>query len=308
MPATAAAVFEGRLAPAKARLLCRAVNERTREAFARDEEMLVGLLAGLTVDDAAQAVRFWLRHADEDGPDPRDRATNALWLSQTLAGRWRLKADLDQESGTVVAGVLAGLVDESCRAARREGVAVSGQGARLRAEALVEMARRATAAGPETARAVRPLLWVIAGAEQLASGKGVCELAGGGAISARTARRLACDCDLVRVLCDPDGSPGLDLGRAERTASANQRRLLWLRDGGCTFPGCGRPPGWCQAHHIVFWEHGGATDLANLALLCSYHHHLCHEGGWRLTRDHDDGRLEFYRPDGTPLEPPLIAA
>jgi hypothetical protein len=53
-------------------------------------------------------------------------------------------------------------------------------------------------------------------------------------------------------------------------------------------------------------EHGGATYLANLVLLCSYHHHLCHEGGWRLTRDHD-GRLVFCRPDGIRIEPPLIA-
>jgi hypothetical protein len=149
------------------------------------------------------------------------------------------------------------------------------------------------------------LLWLIAGEESLMKGTGVAELAGGGVISALTAQRLACDCDFARVLMDPDGNK-INLNRAQRRASGTQRRLLWLRDGGCTFPGCGRPPGWCEAHHIEFWENGGHTNLNNLALLCSYHHHLCHEGGFRLERQHD--QLVFHRPDGTRLEPPLIAA
>jgi hypothetical protein len=273
--------------------------------FGRDEGMLVATLGRLTVDEAAQAVRFWLRHADADGPDPRDRDANGLWLSQTLDGRWQLRAELDQESGAVVAGALAGVVDAGYRAQRDQGVEVAGQGPRLRADALVELARRATAT-PDHAPAARPLVWVIAGEEALESGQGVAELAGAGAIWAVTAQRLRCDCDLVRVLYDPDGTPHLELGRAQRTASGTQRRLLWLRDGGCTFPGCGRPPEWCEAHHIIWWEHGGPTDLHNLCLLCRYHHHLCHEGGYRVGWDGD--QLVFYRPDGSRLEPPVIAA
>ena len=50
------------------------------------------------------------------------------------------------------------------------------------------------------------------------------------------------------------------------------------------FPGCDRPSEWCQAHHLIPFEHGGSTDLANLCLLCSHHHHLVHEGGWSLER------------------------
>ena len=33
-----------------------------------------------------------------------------------------------------------------------------------------------------------------------------------------------------------------------RTATPDQWRHLRLRDKGCTWPGCDRPPGWCQAH------------------------------------------------------------
>jgi hypothetical protein len=166
------------------------------------------------------------------------------------------------------------------------------------------MARRATAA-PDDAPAARPLVWVIAGEEQLSSGKGVCELAGGGAIAAITAQRLACDAAIAKVLVAPGGEQ-INLNRAQRRASPTQRRLLWLRDRGCTFPGCGRPPGWCEAHHIVFWENGGLTDLANLALLCAFHHHLCHEGGFRVERIAN--QLVFFRPDGSIVELPLVAA
>jgi uncharacterized protein DUF222/HNH endonuclease len=304
MEVTAAAVESGALAPAKARLLAGAVNDRTREAFVRDERVLVDTLAGLPVDEAAVVVRHWQQAADEDGPGPRDRDANGVWLSQSLNGRWHLRGDLDVESGTVLNGVLAGFVTRIRHERRQAGVDLTGMGPRLRAEGLMDMARRSTVA-PDSSSAARPLVWVIAGQEQLATGRGVCELAGGGAISAAAAQRLACDCDMATVAVGAGGEE-INVGRAQRRATATQRRLLWLRDRGCTFPGCGRPPGWCEAHHIVCWEHGGPTDLDNLALLCSHHHHLCHEGGWRLRRV--DGELVFTRPDGTRLHPPTIAA
>jgi hypothetical protein len=35
-------------------------------------------------------------------------------------------------------------------------------------------------------------------------------------------------------------------------------------------------------------------------LVCSFHHHLVHEGGWALTRS-EDGELSFIAPDGHAL-------
>ncbi|MEZ5090274.1 MAG: HNH endonuclease signature motif containing protein [Micropruina sp.] len=40
------------------------------------------------------------------------------------------------------------------------------------------------------------------------------------------------------------------------------------------FAGCNRPAADCDAHHIVPWQQGGATSLANLCLLCKHHHNL----------------------------------
>jgi Domain of unknown function (DUF222)/HNH endonuclease len=91
----------------------------------------------------------------------------------------------------------------------------------------------------------------------------------------------------------------LEVGRTRRVVSAAQRAALVVRDRGCVFPGCDRPPGWCEAHHLVHWLHGGPTDLPNLALLCRAHHRAVHEGGWRLHRD-PDGRITATPPHRRP--------
>jgi len=164
------------------------------------------------------------------------------------------------------------------------------------------MARRAAAADPARSGA-RPLLTVIVDLPTLEGRAGrPAVVEGGGVISAEAARRLACDAGISRLLTDADGVV-LDLGRTVRTATADQWRLLRLRDRGCTWPGCDRPPGWCQAHHITWWEHGGRTDIEGLTLLCNHHHHRIHDGGWKLERL-DDGGLRFTGIDGRVLNRP----
>ena len=51
------------------------------------------------------------------------------------------------------------------------------------------------------------------------------------------------------------------------------------------------------AHHVRHWADGGETSLANTLLLCSAHHRLVHEGGYRIRRD-CAGQWFFQRPDG----------
>ena len=96
-----------------------------------------------------------------------------------------------------------------------------------------------------------------------------------------------------------DGIP-LDLGRGERRATRAQRRALARRDGGCTFPGCDAPVAWCDAHHVVHWDDGGSTDLANLALLCRRHHGVTHRTGWTMVAT-DDHRFVWTTPEGRTL-------
>jgi hypothetical protein len=93
------------------------------------------------------------------------------------------------------------------------------------------------------------------------------------------------------------GSDGqvLDLGQARRLFTGPVRRALVLRDGGCAFPGCDRPPRWCDGHHIKGVLDGGPTDVDNGVLLCKFHHGVIHRGDWTV-RMGRDRRPEFIPP------------
>ena len=92
-------------------------------------------------------------------------------------------------------------------------------------------------------------------------------LSGVGPIHPETARRIACDSvrTMVTVAAAPDASVWmasttavpLSVGRATRTIPAHIRTALHLRDQGCRFPGCDRPPAWTDGHHIIHWANGG---------------------------------------------------
>jgi hypothetical protein len=114
------------------------------------------------------------------------------------------------------------------------------------------------------------------------------------------ARRLACDAKVSRVITEGASRP-LDVGRSTKVVPPALRRALTVRDRGCRFPGCGRPPSWCDAHHVVHWADGGDTALDNLVLLCRPHHRAIHRGFGVQIRD---GTHVFTRPDGTPLDGP----
>ena len=112
--------------------------------------------------------------------------------------------------------------------------------------------------------------------ESLASGvRGAGTTVGGSdtgtMLAPETVRRLACTASVIPVVLGSDGEI-LDQGRAVRFFTPAQTRRLWLRDGGCTYPGCSMPPHWTDAHHLVHWADFGPSDLGNAALLCERHH------------------------------------
>jgi HNH endonuclease len=100
---------------------------------------------------------------------------------------------------------------------------------------------------------------------------------------------------VTRVVTEARSQP-LELGRRTKVVPPGLRRALAVRDGGCRFPGCGRPLGWCDSHHVVHWADGGETSLGNLLLLCRPHHRAIHRGfDVRIV----DEQPVFSRPDGT---------
>lgn len=97
---------------------------------------------------------------------------------------------------------------------------------------------------------------------------------------------------------DPDRR--LDQGRNDRLANRAQRRALRALYPTCAIPRCGVRFNATHMHHVVWWEHGGTTDLHNLLPLCSRHHHAVHDRGWQLTLSRDR-TLRIDLPDGTTM-------
>ena len=161
------------------------------------------------------------------------------------------------------------------------------------ADALVELGRQAGrgghagAGGRRDGAGPRPQLIIRASLDTLAGlpGAPAGELEGGGTVPAETVQRYACDTAITRIT----GQRELEQERnqASRTIPPSTRRALESRDRHCVFPGCDRPPRWCDGHHLVWWTRGGATALPNLALLCRIHHRMVHEEGWTLERRHN---------------------
>lgn len=110
-----------------------------------------------------------------------------------------------------------------------------------------------------------------------------------------TVKRLCCDGSTVAIVQDEQGEP-LSIGRKSRVVPTAIKRALQARDRGCVFPGC-QNRRFVDAHHIKHWSAGGETSLDNLMLLCSRHHRLVHEGGFRIERDYRN-RWFFREPDG----------
>lgn len=130
---------------------------------------------------------------------------------------------------------------------------------------------------------------------------GTCYVEGHGPIEAATAQRIACTARLVGAIVDRHGEV-LALGRSTRLATRAQRRALRVRDQGiCQFPGCHQTRH-LDAHHLVPWSQGGATDLANMLLLCRRHHTMVHEGGL-IVMPQRSGPCRFHVsfPDGEPI-------
>ena len=94
-------------------------------------------------------------------------------------------------------------------------------------------------------------------------------------------------------------APGaLDLGRTSRVANRAQRRALRGLYATCGIPGCAVHYDRCQLHHIIWWRHGGRTDLSNLIPLCTHHHHRVHDDGWQLALG-PNRELTVTFPDGS---------
>jgi hypothetical protein len=220
----------------------------------------------------------------------RDHERRYLHLSQSYENVWFIDGRLDPEGGAALKTALDALTPPIAGDTR--------SGSERMADALVELSMRQLQSDtlPDVA-GQRPHLSVIVSAETLRRDRGTpsADLEWSGPVVAELSRRLACDATKTVITVDPTGIP-IDVGRATRVISPALRRALVLRDRGCAFPDCDRPPAWCDGHHIKHWADGGATDLNNLVLLCRPHHRVVHEGGWPIA-------LEVVTPTSSSHDP-----
>ncbi|MGH8906479.1 MAG: DUF222 domain-containing protein [Egibacteraceae bacterium] len=300
LPETAWALADGTITPAHARVAAKAVRDLPSEAV----EGLDRLVAEQGAHTDAEQLRAALSdYAHRVAPEilearqERAWATRRLNVTRTGDDGALLEAKLDKVGAETVLTALAPLAaphgEDDARTAEQR-----------RADALVELARRSLNHGDlPDAGGVRPHMTVIVDLPTLLGqpGAAAARLDRLGAISGETARRLACDAAVSRVIVNGP-SQILDAGRATRTVTPAQRRALVVRDGGCV--GCRAPAAWCEAHRPrqpppparPKRANGGPTDLTNLTLLCSVCHGNVHERRWRLARE-PDGRWRLHPPD-----------
>ena len=276
------------------------LNEAQREALSRQVDELVESAAITPVELFERHVRNVIdriRHDEGLADHERQRRETRLrrWKNSTT-GMYHLSGQFDPETGAR----LFTAIDHAANARRAAAAADPAPTEVFDEEQTDAIALADLVLGGH--RAERPGITevvVLIDAETLADGthgQTVSEFSDGTAFPPVSARRLLCDALISVAFLNGQGEI-LDLGMTKRHASRAQRRALRTQYAACAFPDCHVQFDHCEIHHVVPFERLGPTDLVNLIHLCSRHHHLAHEGRWRLELDRQR-TLTIWRPDG----------
>jgi hypothetical protein len=308
LPATAAALARAEISFEHVSAITERHRPETAALLIEHEPSLVATAVACRVDHLHTIMKDWDEAtAKELGKESTPAHKDQYFHLTPTTGAWFGELKLVPEDGLVVDGALESICRELYAAAKRDREVDNTLdpytlASEVRASALVEMARRAMAWDPARQRVREPALTVIIPLDDLNAGRGATTESGRW-VPGETIKRLACSGTLQPVIVESLSNPQpLDLGRTQRLPSYSQRRAVAARDRHCRFPGCDLAASRCDDHHLTPWERGGATDCSNLALMCSRHHHLIHEGGWSISGNpNDPAGLSVRRPDGTPL-------
>jgi hypothetical protein len=330
MPSTRRALETGEVSLSAARVLAR-IRQVDPAAFRDDEAQLVEAARIHSMGDLHRVAAYWRQQIEReqltDGEDAV-RSRRALRASVTFMGMVRLDGDLDPETGETLLTALGAVLDAEARGRDEHDRRTPAQ---RRADALGEVCRQwLDVADRPLVGGERPHVAVLVDAGTLANADAnearcgeaspidrpaapaassvgvISELGHVGPIPTGLARRLACDASVMRVVMTA-GSEPVDIGRRSAIVPPGMRRAVIARDRHCRFPGCDRPPAWCDAHHVLHWADGGATAVENLLLLCRRHHRMIHARrgfGVEIVR----GRPVFRRPDGSPISEPATTS
>jgi hypothetical protein len=281
LPKIAAALRSGEISYQYTSLLCHLRDQLGEKGELFNEGEMLDLARKHSVASLRYLCRYARHVADPDGffnEAEADFTLRRLDISQMGDGMYCVDAILDPETGAAFRTALDSL-------AKRLGPDDERSRKQRMADSVGELVHHAMDEGRLPKRnGVKPHINLTTTIEGLKNELGVppADLELSLPISTRTLERLACDCTMSRVLLAD--SMVIDVGRATRVVSAPMRRALRVRDKGCRWPGCDRQVNWSTPHHIEFWARGGASRLANLVLLCFFHHRLVHESGWQVVK------------------------
>ena len=292
LPASLDSARAGRASFGNVTMIAHLAGDVGVEQVAPLEHILVGAAETLEPGAMRTLTAVTRLRLDPDGVLADDNhAHERRWFEceQTYGGVFVLRGELDAEGGALVKTAIDALSHGMARGETRSA-------SQRRADALVDLAATRLRCGDHRdVHGQRPHLTLTVSAETLRGDADAAPavLGGVGPIHPETARRIACDAVLTvaKVARCADGfdwtaattgALPLSVGRATRTIPAHLRTALNLRDQGCRFPGCDRPPAWTDGHHIIHWPDGGQTEIDNLVSLCRPHHRRVHEQGWRI--------------------------
>ncbi len=278
LPLLAEALGHGDISRAHAVVVANAYTEKRAEALAPFETTFNEAAAKLNPNDLAVVVQRVSDALDGDGGadnDDQQHSRRRLHLSKTFDRMGVLNGQFGPDDTDYLERAL----DTEMERDRTAGDTRTTT--QRRADALFALLRRGVVrAELGTTRSVSRHFVVAVDVEDFYSPERIDELRlevrRSGFLSAATLERICCDAQISRVIM-AGKSEVLDVGRAFRTVTAAQWHALVIRDTHCQAPGCTRPPGDCEAHHLWHWAHGGPTNLDNLVLLCWKHHRERHK-------------------------------
>jgi hypothetical protein len=294
LPLLGRAVLDGTLAPAQAAVLGRLAGAIPDQALRDSQTQLIAVAAPLNTDALNRFVTHLIATHCEPALDAEQGAAHArryLQVRREQDGSVRGSFVLASEDAEVVLTVLEPL-------ARRQGMADVRSAGQRRADALVEVFGAAAAwmdlphAGgqrPQVSYVVTaewcageqppslPERLASAGLHPAALSRFAADSAWTGPQTRARVESALCDARIGRLLLDSRGRV-VSLEALTDGITPAQRRAVSIRDRSCVAKGCTRPPAFCDVHHLEHREHGGATSVANLALLCRRHHVLWHRG------------------------------
>jgi GNAT superfamily N-acetyltransferase len=268
LPSIGMAWRDGWITTGAARTIAAARLEEHDPKLRALEPLLLDLAKAGDQREVRRACTHFRNCATADGSCPREH--DGLTISTGYGGRGLIQADLSSSALETVENAIHTLTDAPSDA---DTGASPGRCARAHGRARDGDPGCRGQDGPVRARPAANLVvdWQTLTGETWGRIDGEYT----GTLHRRDVERMLCDRTLSRVVTGPDGLP-LDVGRSRRTVPPQTRRALAVRDGGCRYPGCTRPPGWCDAHHVIHWNDGGVTDLVNLVFHCD-HHHVVHQ-------------------------------